>query len=471
MIVEAVESMKAKIVNVLKKYFVFVLFFAASLQLAVAPVVAQGRSLPLVRDAETEALLRSYAAPILKAAGLGSANINIILVGDTSFNAFVVDGRRIFINIGVLMQAKTPNEVIGVLAHETGHIAGGHLARFRDALAAAKTIAIITTLLGAAAGVAGAAAGSGDAAQAGVGVATGGASAAQRTLLAYQRGEEASADRAAITYLEKTKQSGRGMLETFRQFQDQQLFAARFADPYAISHPLARDRISGLERLVKNSKYRDRKDPPALQTRHDMMRAKIIGFTQHPRSVARRYPRSDKSMAARYARAIAQYRNRQIRKALRNIDSLIKAQPGNPYFWELKGQALLENGRPKDAITPYRKAVKLAPKSGLIRISLGYALVASDQKGNLSEGIQHLESGLSREKDSAIGYRQLAIAYGRQGKTEKADLAHARGLFISGDYKNAKRYAKRAQKKLNRGSPSWLQADDIASYKPRKVRR
>lgn len=458
--------------NVLKKSLVLVLFALASLQLSLGPVFAQARSLPLVRDAETEALLRSYAAPILKAAGLGGSNINIILVGDTSFNAFVVDGRRIFINIGVLMQAKTPNEVIGVLAHEAAHIAGGHLARFRDALAKAKTIAILATLLGAAAGVAGAAAGEGDVARGGVGVVQGGAAAAQRTLLAYQRGEEASADRAAITYLEKTKQSGRGMLETFRQFQDQQLFSARFADPYAISHPLARDRITGLERLVNASKYRDRKDPPALQARHDLMRAKIIGFTQHPRSVARKYPSSDKSLEARYARAIAQYRNRQLRKALRNIDKLIKAQPNNPYFWELKGQALIENGRPKDAIGPYRKAVSLAPKSGLIRIALGYALVASEVPGNLGEGISHLESALSREKDSGLGYRQLAIAYGRQGKVSLADLATARGLFVSGDFKNAKRYAKRAQKKLNRGTPAWLQADDIVSYKPpKKVRR
>lgn len=451
--------------------FVFGIAFLACLEMALGPALAQRRSVPIVRDAETEALLRDYAAPILKAAGLGAQNINVVLVADTSFNAFVVDGRRIFMNIGVLMQAKTPNEVIGVLAHEAAHIAGGHLARLRDALAKAQTIAILATLLGAAATGAGVAAGSGDAARGGIGVAQGGAQAAQRTLLAYQRGEEAAADRAAITYLEKTGQSGIGMLETFRQFQDQQLFSARFADPYAISHPLARDRFSQLERLVNQSKYRDRKDPPALQARHDLMRAKVVGFTQHPRAVARRYPKSDKSLAARYARAIAQYRNQQLRKALRSIDRLIKEQPGNPYFWELKGQALIENGRPKQAIEPFRKAVSLAPNEGLLRIALGYALVGSEEPRYLPEGIKQLERALAREKNSGLGYRQLAIAYGRQGKVARADLATARGLFVSGQFKNAQRYAARAQKKLNRGTPEWLQADDIVTYKPPRTPR
>ena len=455
----------------LKSTFAFVLFFLASLHLALGPALAQRRALPLVRDAETEALLRDYVTPILKAAGLGTSDIHIVLINDTAFNAFVVDGRRIFINVGVLTQSKTPNEVIGVLAHETGHIAGGHMVRFRDALAKAQTIAILGMLLGAAAGVAGAAAGSDDAIRGGVGVMHGGNTVAQRSLLTYQRGEEASADRAAISYLERTGQSGIGMLETFRRFQDQQLFSARFADPYALSHPLARDRITGLERLVESSKFRDTKDPPALQALHDMMRAKIIAFTEHPRTVARKYPESDKSIAASYARAIAQYRNHDLRRALRNIDALIKQQSSNPFFWELKGQALIENGRPEEAIEPYRKAVALAPREGLLRIALGYSLVASDKEKYLSEGISSLENALTREPDSGLGYRQLAIAYGRVGKVALADLATARGMFVSGDFQNAKRYATRAQRKLTRGTPAWLQADDIVTYKAPKPAR
>ena len=443
----------------------------ASLHLSLGPALSQGRRVPIVRDAETEALMRDYAGPILKAAGLGGSNIEVVLVGDSSFNAFVVDGKRIFINIGVLTQSNTPNQVIGVLAHETGHIAGGHLARARDALAKAQTIAILATILGAGVAAAGAAAGADGAIQGGAGVIQGGSSVAQRSLLSYQRGEEAAADRAAITYLERTGQSGRGMLETFRQFQDQQLFSARFADPYALSHPLAQDRISQLERLVGASKYRDRKDPPQLQERHDLMRAKIVGFTQHPNSVARKYPKSDKSLAARYARAIASYRSKKLKRALRDIDALIKAQPNNPHFRELKGQALIENGKPGRAIEPFRRAVSLAPNEGLLRVALGYALVASDDPSKLNEGITQLEKALTREKNSGLAYRQLAIAYGRQGKVALADLSHARGLFVSGDFKSARRYAARAQRKLKRGTPAWLQADDIVTYKPPKVAR
>lgn len=453
-------------VAILRKSIVFSMFFLACLQLGFGPALAQGRKLPIVEDAEIESLLSDYAAPILRAAGLGGSKIDIVLVNDSSFNAFVLDGRRIFINLGVLMQAKTPNEVIGVLAHETGHIAGGHLARLRDALARAQTIAVLSMLLGAGAAAAGAAAGADGAVRGGAGIAAGGASAAQRSFLNYQRGEEAAADRAAISYLEETGQSGRGMLEIFRQFQDQQLFSSRYADPYALSHPLAQDRISQLERLVEASQFRDRKDPPALQARHDLMRAKIYGFTQHPNSVLRHYPSSDKSLAGRYARAISQYRNGELRKALRGIDDLIAERPGYAYFWELKGQALIENGRPEQAIEPFRKAVSLAPDEAPLRIALGYALVGSDKDRYLDEGISQLENALQRKQDSHLGYRQLAIAYGRKGQVARADLATARSFFVRGDFENAKRYAARAQAKLNRGTPEWLQADDIVSYKP-----
>ncbi|AXS42541.1 M48 family peptidase [Breoghania sp. L-A4] len=438
------------------------------LQAACLPALAQGRKLPLVRDAETETLLRDYARPILKAAGLAGDSVDVILINDKRFNAFVVDGRRIFINTGVIMDAKTPNEVIGVLAHETGHIAGNHMARLRTAAARAQIMAVIGALLGAGVMAAGASAGSGGVAQGGAAIAGAGGGIAQRSLLAYQRTEEASADRAAVTYLDRTGQSAKGMVTTFERFADQQLFSAQYTDPYVQSHPMARERLSQLENLAKRSKNFGKKDSPALQARHDLVRAKLLAFTSHPQTVFRAYGEKDRSLPAEYARAVVKMRSGNPRDADRAIDALIAKQPNNPYFWELKGQARLESGKPREAVAPFAKAVSLAPNEGLLHIWHGYALVASGDNGALRAAVQSLTKGLQREPNSPLGYAQLAIAEARLGDTAAADLATAQSMMAGGDFDNARRYAARAQQKLKRGSPQWLQADDIVSYKPPK---
>lgn len=443
---------------------------AALLALPAAPPPAtaqQGGRLPLIRDAEIEQLVRDYAAPLLKAGGLNQGSVEIVLVNNRTYNAFVADGTRMFINTGVLVEAQTPNEVIGVLAHETGHIVGGHLARLRDAVARAQTIAVIGALLGIAGAVAGAASGSSSAAQGGFATAMASGSAAQRTLLAYQRTEELSADRAGLTLLEKTGQSGRGMLRTFRRFADQMLVSSRLADPYAQSHPMPRDRIAQLETLVEQSKFAAATDSPALQLRHDMMRAKLVAFLDGATGVARRWGAADQSMPARYARAILAYRFGNPVEAGRQIDALIAAEPGNPYFHELRGQALLESGRAREALAPLRRAVALAPGQPLIRVMLGQALVATNDKALLDEAIRELTVGIGRERLGAGGaYRQLAIAYGRKGDTGMADLMIAQGLFAEGAVAEARAMANRAQANLKQGSPGWLRADDIISYKP-----
>lgn len=448
-----------------KKLAVGAIAAVMAVQSACLPAMAQGRKLPLVRDAETETLLRDYARPILKAAGLGGDSVEIILINDKRFNAFVVDSRRIFINIGVIMDAKTPNEVIGVIAHETGHIAGNHMARLRTAASRAQIMAVIGALLGGAAIAAGAA--SGSSAVAGGGAAIGGAGAgiARRSILAYQRTEESAADRAAVSYLDRTGQSAKGMLTTFERFADQQLFSARYTDPYAQSHPMARERLSQLQNLAQKSKNFANKDAAALQARHDLVRAKLLAFTSHPQTVFRRYGEKDQSLAALYGRAVVKMNSGNLRDADRAIDALIRKQPNNPYFWELKGQARLEGGRPKDAIAPFAKSVALAPSEGLLKIWLGYALVAAGNNGDLQKAIRTLHQGLRSEPNSPLGYAQLAIAEARRGNTALADLATARGIMITGDFATARRYASRAQQKLKRGSPSWLQADDIVSYK------
>jgi len=426
----------------------------------------RGRGLPVIRDAEIENLLRDYMAPVLRAAGLAKQNVQVVILNERTFNAFVVDGRRIFVNAGALMESQTPNQIIGVLAHEAGHIAGGHLSRLRQELANAQTAAIIAVLLGAGAIAAGAASGSQNMGQVGAAALSAPQEIIRRSLLAYQRTEEQAADRAAVRYLTATGQSPKGMYDTFRRFADQLMFTSRYVDPYAQSHPMPADRVAALEVLAKQSPYWNKPDSPAMQARHDLMRAKLAGFLDRPDGVARRYPASDTSLAARYARAIAAYRFSDIRGAITQIEGLIQAQPDNPYFHELKGQALLDHGKAAEAIAPLRRAAAMAPNAALIKIMLGQALVATNNPAHAEEAIQTLRAALTREPDIPDGYAHLAMAYGRKGDYANADLASAQAAFARGDTKTARELAVRAKGRFPTGSPGWVRADDIASYKP-----
>lgn len=438
---------------------------ALILPVAITPANAQRGKLSLVRDAEAEALLRDYAKPIFKVAGISNSEPQIILVNDKSFNAFVPDSRRMFINIGVLMEAEAPSEVIGVIAHESGHIAGRHLVRLRSAAANAQIMSVIGMIVGAGAAAAGAASGSSDVAGSGGALIMGSGSVGRRSLLAYQRGEEAAADRAALKYLNATGQSARGMLKTFQRMSEQQMFQSQYSDPYAQSHPMAQDRYNGLLREAEKSKYFNQPEDYVLQYRHDLVRAKLFAFTNHPSATMRAYPRSDKSPPAQYARAVAAMKSRG-KGAVKEIDALIRTQPNNPYYYELKGQALLEGGDPRSAIAPFRKALSFKPNEPQFMVWLGYALVAANNKANLPEAESILKKAIQRDPNSGVAYSQLAIAHGRQGERAEADLATAKGLMVTGDFQAAKRYAARAQKSLKRGSPAWLQADDIVAYKP-----
>ncbi len=421
--------------------------------------------LSVVRDAEIESLVRDYARPILKAAGLGASGIDIVLINDSSFNAFVA-GRRIFVNTGALLQSETPNEIIGVIAHETGHLAGGHQERLREQLARAQTTAMIATLLGVGAAVGAAAAGNGELAQAGGGIALGGGEFARRGLFSYQRAQETTADRSAVTYLDATGQSANGMLKTFRRFQTALSLSGTAVDPYRISHPMPSDRIANLEQLATTSKYFDRQDPPDLQLRHDMMRAKIAVFTQGQAGAARLFRKAPQSLPALYADAMSSYLFGNLKGSLRKIDALVKSRPKNPYFQELRGDALLKANRPKEAADAYRAAVRLDPaKSGILRISLGKALLASGDDASLKKAVVEISEGLDRDKENTQGYRSLAQAYAQLGDGPEADLATAEGHFYTGNYQNAKIFAMRAQQRMKPGIPGWVRAQDIINFR------
>ncbi|MBR0757663.1 M48 family metallopeptidase [Bradyrhizobium jicamae] len=432
------------------------------------PVTAQqNKGPPVLRDTETEQLLREYTRPILRAAGLEKQNIQMVIINDGSFNAFVADGRRIFVNYGAILQSETPNQIIGVLAHETGHLAGGHLAKLREQLAQAQTQMIIAMLLGAGAIAAGAKGNSGNGlSSAGAAAMSAPAEVIRRTLLSYQRQQEENADRAGVKFLTATQQSPKGMYETFKRFTDESLFAARGADPYLQSHPMPIDRVQALEEFAHTSPYWDKKDDPALQLRHDMVRAKISGFMERQDTVYRRYPLSNNSLPARYARAITTYLHGDLRSAIAQIDGLIQVQPNNPYFYELRGQALIEGGHPAEAIAPLRKAVAMSGNAPLIEMMLGQALVASDNKALTDEAIGILRAAVARETEAPMGYSQLAMAYGRKGDYAQADLASAQAAYLRGDSKTARDLASRAKTRFAIGTPGWVKADDIVSAKP-----
>ena len=434
----------------------------------IAPARAQGsapRGLPIIRDAEMEQLLRDYAQPILRAAGLAKQNVRVVVLSDRSFNAFVMDGRHIFINAGALFDAKTPNEVIGVFAHETGHLAGGHLQRLREQLASAQTASIIALLAGLGAAVAGSRAGAGGA-DVGMAAIMAPQQAIMRTVLAYVRTQEDQADHAGVKFLNATGQSPRGMVDLFKRLSSESLFNSRYIDPYMQTHPMPAERVAALETVAKASPYWDRKDPPELQLRHDMMRAKLSGFLERPDTVARRYPTTDHSLPARYARAISTYRNSDLRQAIAQIDSLIQVQPNNPYFYELKGQALLEGGHPSEAVAPLRHAVQLSRNNALIEILLAQALNATGNAKLSEEAVAMLRSAIVREPEAPDAYSQLAVAYGRKGDLANADLASAQAAFSRGDIKTARQLAARAKTRFPVGSPAWVRADDIVNVKP-----
>lgn len=431
------------------------------------PAQAQ-RGIALVRDAEIEALVAEYARPILQAAGLGKSGIEIVLVNDNSFNAFVA-GRRIFINTGALLMSESPNEIIGVLAHEAGHIAGGHQQRLREQLARAQTLAIISTILGAGAMVAGAQSGADGIAQSGTGIMMGGSELARRSLLSYQRTEEATADRSAITYLERTGQSAKGMLKTFERLGKSLSLAGVRVDPYQISHPMPQERIANMETLARQSKHFERKDPPALQMRHDLMRAKIAAYTQGHTNATRLFRNNPRSVPALYADAIGTFLSGNARNAVAKIDALIKANPRNAYFHEMRGEILMKAGRPAEAAEAFGRARQLDPsKSGIIQIGYGQALLASGKKENVRRAVVELQTGLSRAKEYSAGYRYLAQAQAQLGNVGEAELATADGHFYSGKYNDAKMFAARAQQRLPKGSPSWVRAQDILNFKQPK---
>jgi predicted Zn-dependent protease len=407
-----------------------------------------------IRDTEIEVDIHTMMAPIWRVAGLDPHALHIYLVQNKQINAFVAGGQNEFINTGLIMRAQTPNQLIGVLAHETGHIAGGHLTRFQQAVRNASIEGIIALVLGAAATIAAKGSGGGGAMLPAEGV-------AERAFMQYSITQEASADHAAMTFLDASGQSARGLLQFFQILQGESMLAGIREDPYLRTHPLTAQRIDYVRNHVEHSRY---SDAPDSQTNVDLLkriRAKLDAFISPPSLTLAAYPEKDQSVLARYAQAIAYYRIPQLDKALPIIDGLIRDFPKDPYFRELKGQMLFENGRISEAIQPYEEAVRLAPGAALLRISLAQTYVESNDPKRNQRAIAYLNDALRTEDKEAGAWRLLATAYGRDNQMGMAALALAEEGLASGKKKVAQQQANRAKASLPKNSAAYNRAENI----------
>lgn len=422
---------------------------------SVQPVQAQGRSLSLIRDTEVEEMIRDMSAPVFEAAGLRPEDVHIYLVNDSELNAFVSGGQNIFLHTGLILETENPNQLLGVIAHETGHIASGDLARMNEGARAALATRLLTMGLGIVA------AATAPDPRAGAAILLSSDQFATLQLFTYTRVQEASADQDAARFLETAGMSGRGLVEFFSNFRYQEVFddARRFA--YFRSHPLSSQRITALTERVETAEHYDVVDSPEALEEYDVMLAKLKGFLNYPRQTYQDYPMTDQSFAARYARAIAFYRAVEIDRALDEIELLLEEEPENPYLWELKGQILFETGRVEEAEGPQRKAVELKPDAPLLRLALGQTLTAIGHPEGLEEAVLHLQRGLVEEPNNALGWRVLADAYERIDQRGLAQLASAEHYFMLGQFGAARDFGMRARDGLDTGTPEYRRATDI----------
>ena len=422
-----------------------------ALSLAV-PTAAQARNISTIRDAEIERTLERMADPIFRAAGLSSQSVELFIVNDKTLNAFVI-GRNMAFHTGLLIELEDPEELLGVIAHETGHIAGGHGVRIGGAAGSAQGTAILSTIVG----IATIAAGAG---QAGAAILAGGQSIAQRGFLRYTRGQESAADQAAVTYLEAARVDPTGMVDTLKRLQANELVAVGRIDPYALSHPLSAERIRSLANRVENSPYRGREVGAETRYWHDRMRAKLRGFLVPPARTLREVP-DDGSETALLARSVAYHRTPDPQAALRTVDRLVAQRPNDAYYHELKGQILFEGGAAREAIPAYRRAAALAPGEPLILASLGQALLALDEPSATQEAARVLRDAVRQDRFNANAWRWLAQTERRLGNTTAAALAAAEHQIMLGRLPVAGRHATQVQQSAPTGSPEWLRAGDI----------
>jgi predicted Zn-dependent protease len=429
------------------------------------PAQADAKGIRLIRDAEIENIIRAYATPLFQAAGLSPRSIDVYLVQDRELNAFVTSGLNMFIHTGLLVRSEDPAQVVGVIAHETGHLAAGHTATRGEAADRAQTSLIASYVIGFAAALA---TGRPELANAAI---SGGKDIAIKGLLSYTRGQESAADQAALRLLEGTGQSPRGLLEFLRILGGQEVLLSSSQDPYLRSHPLTQNRINFLEDQLRRLPHANAPPRSGFTQMHARMRAKLIAFLQPAEEVMRRYPESDTSLPARYARAILYFQKADLDAAIPRIGALIAENPDDPYFHELKGQMLFEHGRLAEAMPAYETAARLLPDSPQIRLSLAQVQVELNDPALDRAALHNLALAMQYEPRNAFAWRLSAIVHGRRGDVGMTALALAESALARGKAPEARQQAVRAQKILAEGSPGWLRASDIEQLAARLAKK
>jgi predicted Zn-dependent protease len=413
---------------------------------------APARAAQLLRDADIEYALKQLGAPVLRAAGLSPNQVRILLIDDSTLNAFIVDTQHIFIHSGLLTKLETAAQVQAVIAHEAAHIANGHISRRLGNMQTARTAAGLGMVLAAAA----AAAGGGRAA---VGMGIGLQTSALRSLLAHTRAEESSADISSVRYLMRAGVDPQGAIEVQDLFRGQEALPESRQDPYMRSHPLSRDRLRALKGLVAGASANTAPDPAANYW-FARAKGKLTAFTRAPSWTLRRADDSGSADIAAMRKAVAYHRQSNLGRALANIDAAIGTRPNDPFLRDLKGQILLESRRAADAVRVYSAAARLAPREPLILGGLGRAQLAA---GNPQEALRTLEAARGRDFSDTRILRDLAVAYAKTGNTAMASLVTAERYAVQGRLKDAAIHATRAEGALPRGSGPWQRAQDVLS--------
>ena len=441
------------------------LMLALALGLATArPAAAQERGPSILRDTETEALFDEVAKPLVEAARLDPKSVKVVLLNDSEINAFVAGSQNVYVNSGLITNSDNVNQLQAVVAHELGHVAGGHAIRMGEGAKEATGITLATMVLGAIA----IAAGAGDA---GMGLMMMGQQAAMNRFLAFTRAQETSADLAGADYLSKAGISGKGSLEFFKKLQNQEYRLAIYAkDSYDRTHPLSSERISILENLYKKDPAWDRKPDPALEAKFQRVKGKLLGFINQ-RLAINKYPETDQSVPAHYARAYAYHLGAYPEKALYEADALLKTEPHDPYFLELKGQILLEGGRPAEAIAPLREANERSGRAPLIASMLGHALISTEDPKNYAEAKNILKNAVAADNQNPFAWYQLGMIYDREGDTPRAALATAERNNLEGEPKLALASAEMAMRGIPAGTPDYLRAQDIAMVSKTELKK
>ena len=436
--------------------FVRMMMLTLVLGLAVArPAAAADEGPSILRDTESEQLFNDIATPLVEAANLDKKSVKVILIKDDSINAFVAGSQDVYVHSGLILAADNVNEVQAVIAHELGHVAGGHSIRLADGAKQATGITLATLVLGAIAIAAGAG-------EAGMGLMSLGQQAALGSFLAFTRAQETSADLAGASYLSKAGISGKGSLQFFKKLQNQEYRLAIYAtDSYDRTHPLSGERISMLENLYKKDPAWNNPIDPKLEASFERVKAKLAGFI-NPRDAIRKYPESDQTVPGHYARAYAYHLGAYPDKALSEADALLKTNPQDPYFLELKGQILLEGGKPAEAVAPLREAVQQSHDAPLIAAMLGHALIATEKVEIFGEAKSILKIAVARDNQNPFAWYQLGMIYSQEGDPARAALATAERNNLEGNPKLALASAEMAMRGIPAGSPDYLRAQDIA---------